>query len=163
MSTETTNHFDPPLTGAQLAAIKARYDSATGGAWYFEEQYGPYFLASEHHGYMHGIGDLIGFGDGEQADADREFVQNAKSDMAVLLDEVDRLNSVLGAAAEVLKPCPAPNIADGYDMCTCDGGQTWPCAGTRAAWLVRGLNPDELIAAAMSAIRYEMFAADREF
>lgn len=163
MSTDTTNVTDPPLTSAQLDAIKARYDNATGGAWYFEEQYGPHFLASERHGYMHGIGDLIGFGDGEQADADREFVQNAKSDMALLLDEVDRLNGVMAAVAKVLKPCAVPNIAAGYDMCTCDGGQTWPCAGTRAAWAVRGLDVNEQVANAMRAIRNELIAADGEF
>ena len=91
MSTNTTHDIETPMTREELAAIKARYDNATGGAWYFEEQYGPHFLASEHHGYMQGIGDLIGFGDGEQADADRDFVQHAKQDMAALLDEVDRL------------------------------------------------------------------------
>jgi hypothetical protein len=44
---------------------------------------------------MHGIGDLIGFGDGEQADADREFVQHAHANMAALLDEVDRLQAIV--------------------------------------------------------------------
>lgn len=78
MTTDTTPITDEPLAAAELAAIKARYDAATGGAWYFEEQYGPHFLASEHHGYMHGIGDLIGFGDGEQADADRDDDPDAK-------------------------------------------------------------------------------------
>lgn len=92
MSTKA-KYTDKPMTSAELAAIKARYDSATGGAWYFEEQYGPHFLASEHHGYLNGIGDLIGFGDGEQADADRDFVQHAKQDMAALLDEVERLRA----------------------------------------------------------------------
>lgn len=95
MSTETTTTTDEPITDNELAAIKTRYDNATGGAWYFEEQYGPHFLASEHHGYLNGIGDLIGFGDGEQADADREFVQHAHADMAALLDEVDRLQAVV--------------------------------------------------------------------
>lgn len=163
MSTETTRITDAPLAAAELAAIKARYDNATGGDWYFEEQYGPYFLASEHHGYLNGIGDLIGFGDGEQADADREFVQHSKQDMAVLLDEIDRLNDVLRLAAEALKPCPAPNIADGYDMCTCGAGQTWPCAGTRAAWSVRGLDGEEQIAKVMRAVRNELIAADGGF
>lgn len=91
MSIETTT-TDEPMTGEELAAIKARYDRATPGAWHFEEQYGPYFLASEVHGYMRGVGQLE-FGEGDEADRDREFVLHAHADMAALLDEVDRLRA----------------------------------------------------------------------
>ncbi|WP_181799431.1 hypothetical protein [Kitasatospora acidiphila] len=79
-------------TGEQLAAILARHGTATSGTWYLQPNYGPHFVAAEHHGYEHGIGTLD-FGEGDQADADREFVLNAHEDVAALLAEVDRLRA----------------------------------------------------------------------
>lgn len=85
---------DEPMTAERLAEISKAYDAATGGPWYFDQQYGPYFLASEVRGYMRGIGQLE-FGDGKQADRDREFVLNSHAYVAELLDEVERLRGVL--------------------------------------------------------------------
>lgn len=82
----------PPLTDQQHAAIRQRAHGATGGTWYLQPAHGTNFVASEHHGYEHGIGDLD-FGTGDQADADREFVLNAHNDATALLVEVDRLRA----------------------------------------------------------------------
>jgi hypothetical protein len=72
------------------AAIQARHDAATSGTWYLQPNYGPDFVAAESAGYEHGVGTLD-FGVGDQADADREFVLNAHTDMGQLLARVARL------------------------------------------------------------------------
>ncbi|MCX5209732.1 hypothetical protein OG689_10600 [Kitasatospora sp. NBC_00240] len=77
-----------------LAPIQARHDAATPGQWYMQPNYGPNFVASEVAGYERGIGDMW-FGDGDQADADREFVLAARTDVAALLAEVTRLRAEL--------------------------------------------------------------------
>jgi hypothetical protein len=89
----------PPLTDEQHAAIRARHQAATGGTWYPQPNYGPHFVAAEHHGYEHGIGTLD-FGDGYQADTDREFVLNAHADMGRLLAERDELLAELDGRDE---------------------------------------------------------------
>lgn len=87
---------DAPMTTERLAEISAAYEAATPGPWYFETQYGPYFLASEVHGYLHGIGQLE-FGEGDHAGRDREFVLNSHAFVAELLDEVERLRGAHSA------------------------------------------------------------------
>lgn len=54
-----------------------------------------------------------------------------------LVDAEDRLAQI----AESIHPCPAPNIPDG-----CPHGR-WPCEFTEAAWLARGHDPAERVAA----------------
>jgi len=78
----------------ELGAIRARCRAATPGPWYPQPNHGPDFVAAEAAGYEHGIGDL-NFGNGAQADADREFVLNARQDMDALLARVRVLETRL--------------------------------------------------------------------
>jgi len=78
-----------------LDPIRQRHEAATSGTWYLQPNYGPDFVAAEIAGYEHGIGTL-NFGDGDQADADREFVLNAHADMGQLIAEVERLRARVG-------------------------------------------------------------------
>ena len=49
----------------------------------------------------------------------------------------------LDRIAELLPECPEPGIADGNDMCVCGSGEVFPCSGTQAAWIARGLDIEE--------------------
>lgn len=75
-----------------LDPIQARHQAATGGHWYVNRgSYDdPNFVVAEHHGYAHGVGSFD-FGEGDEAEADREFILNAHTDIASLLAEIDRL------------------------------------------------------------------------
>lgn len=88
------------LAPLDLDAIQARYDAATPGLWYEQPKLGPYFIASEHAGYEHGIGDMW-FGDGDQADADLTFVLNARQDITALLARVRQLEAENARLADV--------------------------------------------------------------
>jgi hypothetical protein len=55
---------------------------------------------------------------------------------------------VLAAVADLLTPCPAPDVEAGWDLCA--HAQTWPCPTTRAAWLARGLTPATQVQAAVT-------------
>jgi hypothetical protein len=77
-----------------LDPIRQRHEAATSGTWYLQPNYGPDFVAAEIAGYEHGIGTL-NFGDGDQADADRDFVLNAHTDMSQLIAEVEQLRAQL--------------------------------------------------------------------
>jgi hypothetical protein len=51
----------------------------------------------------------------------------------------------LDEIADIIEPCPAPDVMNGDDQCTCTrglAGETWPCRDTRVAWLARRINPD---------------------
>jgi len=87
-----------------LDPIRQRHQAATGGHWHLNRgsvDFDPNFVFAEHHGYEHGIGSLD-FGDGDQADADREFVLNAHTDMGQLIAEVERLCAELADARDRL-------------------------------------------------------------
>jgi hypothetical protein len=43
--------------------------------------------------------------------------------------------------ASLLRPCPVPDLAHGFDACPCGTGGSWPCTKTIAAWLAAGLDP----------------------
>jgi hypothetical protein len=64
----------------------------------------------------------------------------------------------LDLIATLLVPCPVPDIANGYDMCPCGQGCSWPCPATMAAWIARGLDPgteiNRAIAQALAAMRH---------
>ena len=45
---------------------------------------------------------------------------------------------LLAAIGELLTPCPAPDVAAGWDRCA--HAEPWPCPVTRAAWLAQGLD-----------------------
>jgi hypothetical protein len=81
-----------PLTDQQLDEIEARADAATSGPWELHEGCGPHFYAYLRGSHLQGIGTL-NFGDGEAADADREFVTRAHGDVDQLLAEVRRLRT----------------------------------------------------------------------
>jgi hypothetical protein len=85
-----------PLTDQQYADIRTRHDNATAGHWYFNRgSYDdPNFVVAERHGYAHGVGSMD-FGTGDEADADRDFVLNAHTDITALLAEVDRLRATI--------------------------------------------------------------------
>ncbi|MFD4547225.1 hypothetical protein [Streptomyces sp. NPDC058466] len=84
----TTN----PLTDQQLTVIEARAGAATPGPWEEHDDYGPHFYAYLRGSYLRGVGTL-NFGDGEDAEADREFVKHAREDVDALLAEVRRLRA----------------------------------------------------------------------
>lgn len=55
----------------------------------------------------------------------------------------------LAVIAELLDPCPVPDLA--ADVDTCDAhSEPWPCPTTSAAWLARGLHPAVEMAAAVT-------------
>ncbi|MEU5596859.1 hypothetical protein [Streptomyces sp. NPDC020298] len=85
-----------PLTQQQLDEIAARAQAATPGPWEEHAAYGPDFYANVSGPYLRGVGTL-NFGDGEDAEADREFVKHAREDVAALLAEVHRLRAQVAA------------------------------------------------------------------
>jgi hypothetical protein len=99
----TTTDTGEPMAAARLAEIASRHKTATRGAWRYDPSIGPHFLIAEYHGYGHGIGDLDTFGEGEQAERDREFVLNSYADVAELLDEVERLNDACNGCEDTAR------------------------------------------------------------
>jgi NTP pyrophosphatase (non-canonical NTP hydrolase) len=77
--------------------------------------------------------------------------------------ERDRLQATLAKIAESIDPCGPPDVANGYDLCPCDSGSLWPCSTTWAAWLARGLDPDEEVARVMRRVRNELIAASPDW
>lgn len=65
--------------------------------------------------------------------------------MMATQDSEARLESI----AALISPCPAPDVANGYDLCPVHQGSVWPCDTTKAAWLARGMNVKEQVRAAM--------------
>lgn len=76
----------------RLAEIAARNAAATKGPWEPCEEYGPNFYAFQQGEYLAGVGDF-NFGDGAQADADREFMIHAAADVSWLLARVAELEA----------------------------------------------------------------------
>lgn len=68
--------------------------------------------------------------------------------------------SSAGALQEIARritPCPIPDVANGWDLCA--HALPWPCPTTEAAWIARGLDRDEQIAAAQRWLRGEQAEA----
>ncbi|MFD0405531.1 hypothetical protein [Kitasatospora sp. NPDC127116] len=114
-----------------LGAIQARTDAATGGDWRYEA-----YAGLGKHGVLGAANIPIGrldFGDGDQADADRDFVLNAHRDVAALLARVRQLEAQLAEHREKYgprcewceQPMTEPNGA-GWWICT-------PCGDKNAA------------------------------
>lgn len=82
-------HQPEPL---DLDAIETRANAATPGPWEEHADYGPHFYAYLRGPYLRGVGTL-NFGEGEEADADREFVKHAREDVPALVAEVRRLRA----------------------------------------------------------------------
>lgn len=61
----------------------------------------------------------------------------------------------LTVIADLLRPCPPPDIARGYGMCSCGYGGSWLCPITKAAWIAQGLNPDTEIDKAITQAKAE--------
>jgi len=78
------------LTAQQFDDIQTRADAATPGPWEEHKPYGPDFYAYLRGPYLRGVGTL-NFGDGEGAEADREFVKHAREDVDALLATVRHL------------------------------------------------------------------------
>lgn len=53
----------------------------------------------------------------------------------------ERRAARLDAIADLIAPCPLPDVAGGDDMCPCGYGGTFPCPTTQAAWIARDVNP----------------------
>lgn len=90
----------------RLAEIQTRAAAATPGPWELCEDYGPNFYGYLRGEYLQGVGDFY-FGDGDQADADREFTTHARADVDWLIaeltkarDENDVLERALGIPGE---------------------------------------------------------------
>lgn len=75
--------------------------------------------------------------------ANAQWTVHSEQYAADLLAEVDRQAGLLALALEHLAPCPPPDIAHGWDLCP--HGEKWPCKATKAAWQLRGLDPDQQI------------------
>ncbi|WP_318201093.1 hypothetical protein [Streptomyces sp. SCL15-4] len=84
-------HDPQPL---DLDAIETRANAATPGPWEEHPQYGPHFYAYLGGPYLRGVGTL-NFGDGEDAEADREFVKHAREDIDAMAAEIRRLRAEL--------------------------------------------------------------------
>lgn len=55
----------------------------------------------------------------------------------------------LDRIAELIRPCPAPDVANGDDWCPGHPGYSWPCSNTKAAWLALGLDEKTQVTEAM--------------
>jgi hypothetical protein len=75
-----------------LDQIEARANAATPGPWEEYPEYGPHFYAYLRGSYLRGVGTLS-FGDGEDAEADREFVKHAREDVKAMAAEIRRLRA----------------------------------------------------------------------
>jgi hypothetical protein len=86
----TANYPSTAEIRARLDAVRVRHAKATGGRWGVDPEgaLGPDTVASECGGYEHVIGNFY-FGDGDSAEADREFTLNAHADVADLLALLD--------------------------------------------------------------------------
>jgi hypothetical protein len=58
----------------------------------------------------------------------------------------------LAKIADLLGPCPPPDMASGNDQCA---HGTWPCVITQAAWLAQGRDRDQEVQAACRAAAWE--------
>lgn len=72
-------------------------------------------------------------------DFDHPTTERDYTPVVVTGDDFNRLDEIVAR----LHPCSPPDVMNGYDLCPCGYGGTWPCAITEAAWLARGLNPVE--------------------
>ncbi|MFF9908785.1 hypothetical protein ACF1HU_35895 [Streptomyces olivaceus] len=67
----------------------------------------------------------------------------------------------LATIAELITPCPPPDVANGYDMCLCGAGVVWPCNTTKAAWLAGGHDVAQKVRALMDeAMRAASFGSE---
>ncbi|MFD0408605.1 hypothetical protein [Kitasatospora sp. NPDC127116] len=89
----------PQPAPLDLDAIQARHAAATGGNWRYEA-----YAGLGEHGVL-GAADIpigrLDFGDGDQADADRDFVLNAHQDVTALLARVRQLETELATERAV--------------------------------------------------------------
>ncbi|MFF1684657.1 hypothetical protein [Streptomyces sp. NPDC058254] len=75
------------LSPQREADIAARAQAATPAPWERAENHGKHFYAYLGGSYMRGVGTL-NFGEGDDAEADRAFVLNAREDVDLLLAEL---------------------------------------------------------------------------
>ena len=66
----------------------------------------------------------------------------------------------LAVTATLLAPCPPSHLAEGYDMCPCGYGGSWPCPVTRAAWIARDLDPDAEVRRIIAQVQAEWACAE---
>lgn len=81
----------------------------------------------------------------EDLDAREGAQMDTAAGISPLVDELRRLRATRDAAralADAVEACYPPNIADGYDMCTCGAASAWPCQTTRLVWAVTGVDAD---------------------
>lgn len=55
--------------------------------------------------------------------------------------------------AELLEPCRFPIVRAGQALCQRHRGARWPCLITQAAWLARGLDPEDEAARVLTKLR----------
>ncbi|MGW7617343.1 hypothetical protein ACWGLG_16050 [Streptomyces antimycoticus] len=80
----------------RIADIKAREQAATPGPWQEHEDYGPNFYAYLGGSHLRGVGTL-NFGDGEDAEADRDFTLNARTDVPWLIEQLEQAHAAVAA------------------------------------------------------------------
>jgi hypothetical protein len=66
----------------------------------------------------------------------------------------------LAKIADLLGPCPPPDMAGGCDQCA---HGTWPCVITKAAWLAQGRDRDQEVRAACQAAAREAQIEEAEW
>ncbi|WP_405531594.1 hypothetical protein OG592_27310 [Streptomyces avidinii] len=81
----------------RLAEIRSREKAATPGPWEAYSKYGEDFYAYLGGCHLEGVGTLI-FGNGEAAEADRDFVLEARTDVPWLVAELDEARTKLEIA-----------------------------------------------------------------
>lgn len=63
----------------------------------------------------------------------------------------NELEARLRRIAQRISPCPAPDVAEGWNLCA--HGLPWPCPSTEAAWIARGLDREQQVRDAVSWLR----------
>ena len=76
------------------------------------------------------------------------------------LRELRQLRDNARALADRVGACYPPDIAGGFDLCTCGCGEAWPCATTRAVWAVSGTDAEAEIKRVCDAAKFEIWEAE---
>ncbi|MFC9497692.1 hypothetical protein [Streptomyces sp. NPDC056982] len=103
------------LAPQREAEIAARAEAATPSPWERAENHGKHFYAYLGGLYMRGVGTL-NFGEGDDAEADRAFVLNAREDVDLLVAELAAVRAERDEArAQLAERLPAADVVAWLD------------------------------------------------
>lgn len=115
-------------TTDRLADIKAREEIATPGPWEPHTECGEHFYAYLGGSYLRGVGTL-NFGDGEDADADREFTLKARTDVPWLVEQLEQARRIAveleNQVARLTSTDPWQRATDGLNALVDSGVGFW--------------------------------------